>query len=191
MLRFLRWQAAGADEAAVTALAKAEGVSVATFKASVRLVEGYRAQNTGSEMDLAVRDLVISTAPHAKNTLAGLLAATELVEQKDSRTGKVKVVRVEDKTTRLEAFRAYTNLVSNLQPKQAPVEVNVNQTNQQANVVSKSETFEERMRRLRQKAQEHNLLPPAVAGVPDYIDAGEDNDDGDDEDDEDESDDDE
>jgi hypothetical protein len=38
------------------------------------------------------------------------------------------------------------------------------------------------MRRLRLKAQEHNLLPPEVAAVPDSIDRGDDEDDDDEED---------
>ena len=54
--------------------------------------------------------------------------------------------------------------------------------------MGRAETVEERMKRLRKQAQEHNLLPAQTAAVPDYIDAGEDapEDDGDDDDEEDE-----
>lgn len=169
LLRYLKFQAEGADDEAIKRIAKTENVSVATVKQSVMQVEVYRKTNTGPEMELAMRDLVISSIPAAKDTLAGLLGAMELVEQKDSKTGKVKVVKVEDKTTRLEAMRVFTSLTASLQPKGPAVEVNVSQTNQTANL-STSETNEERFRRLRKKADAHNLLPPETAGVPTYID---------------------
>ena len=169
LLRWLKWQGAGADDEALKRIAKDENVSLATVKQSVMQVDVYRKQNTGPEMDLAMRDLVISSVPKAKDTLAGLLGAMELVEKKDSKTGKITVVKVEDKTTRLEAMRVFTSLAASLQPKGPAVEVNVSQTNQTANL-SGAETNEERFRRLRKKADEHNLLPPETAAVPTYID---------------------
>lgn len=168
LMRFLKREAGMAPEA----IAKSEGVSTAIVKQSINQIDAYRKRNTVTEMDLAIRDLVISTMPQAKETLMGLLTATELVEMGESKTGRKRVVEVEDKTTRLEAVRVVNSLIAGLQPKQAPVAVNVQQNNQQANLGG-SETFEERLRRLRKQADEHKLLPPEVAGTPDYIDAGE------------------
>jgi hypothetical protein len=181
LLRFLKSQA-GQSPADI---AKSEGVSIAVVKGSINKIDGYRRANTSGELDFAIRDLVISSVPIAKESLHGLLAATERVEETDYRTGKKKVVVQEDKTTRLEAQRLLKDLIVGLQPKAAPVAVNVQQNNQNANLGS-SETLEERLRRLRKQADEHNLLPPEVAGTPAHIDAGEDaeDDDGDDEDDE-------
>ena len=95
----------------------------------------------------------------------------ELVEVTDEKTGKKRVKKMADKTTRLEAMKIVNTMVASMQPKGAAVEVNVSQTNQTANLGS-AETMEERLARLRKKAAEHNLLPPAVVGVPEVIDAG-------------------
>ena len=67
------------------------------------------------------------------------------------------------------------------QPKGPIAEVNVNQTNQVANL-SSCETTEERMDRLRKKAAEANLLPAEVAAVPGYLDRDEEPESDDDED---------
>jgi RNase P protein component len=188
LIRFLKYEAAGADEAAIALIAKEEKVSAAVVRNSVTRVASFRQSNTSAEMDLAIRDLVISTIPQAKATLQGLLTATELVETKVGNTGRTKVVSVPDKTTRLEAMKVVNQLVASLQPKQAPVQVAVNQTNQMAATLGKGETPEERMRRLRERAKEYNALPPEIAGVPDHIDSGEDADDYDDDEEEEEDD---
>lgn len=178
LLRYLKAQA-GLD---VPEIAKLERVSEAAVRQSIRQIEAYRQQNTSMELDMAARDLFISSVPKAKQTLQGLLEATELVEKKDEKTGKVKVITVADKTTRIEAMKVMTSLITALQPKAPSAQVNVQQTNQTA-VISSSETNEERFRRLRKKADEFNALPPQVAAVPDHIDAGRDaDDDGEDED---------
>lgn len=166
------------------AIAKAEHVTLATVMESIRSIEVYEQQNTEGQMQLAVRDLVISTIPQAKETINSLLTSTELVMKKNLKTGKDEYVTVEDKTTRLEGARLVRDLIVGLQPKGPGVAVNVTQTNQTANIGS-AETTEERMKRLRAQAQAHNLLPPQVSAVPEYIDQGEDSpDDEHDEDDE-------
>lgn len=184
LLRYLKSQA-GATPAEI---AKQEGVSQATVRQSILQVEAYRKRSTPEELNFAMRDFVISSIPVARDTFQGLLRATELVEVNDHKTGKKKVVEMEDKVTRMEAMKIMSTLISNFQPKESPVQVNVTQTNQNAAIVNAAETTEERFRRLRKKQQEFNLLPPEVAAVPDHIDAGDDNPDildGDEEDDED------
>ena len=166
------------------AIAKAEHVSIATVKDSIESIERYEQQNTEGQLQLAVRDLVISTIPQAKETINGLLTATELVMKKNLKTGKDEYVTVEDKTTRLEGSRLVRDLIVGLQPKGPGVAVQVN-NNQPVVQMGSAETVEERMKRLRAKAQEHNLLPSQTAAVPEYIDQGEDApDDGDEDDDE-------
>jgi hypothetical protein len=178
LMRYLKAQAMGGEEKEkLAAIAKSEGVSVQTVRNSVYEIDTYRKRNTTLEMDMAIRDLVISAVPLAKESLGGLLTATELVEVPNGQTGKKKVVRQVDKTTRLEANRLVKDLIVAVQPKGAPVEVNVNQTNQVANLSAGTETNEERLRRLRKKAEEYNQLPPEVSGVPDSIDSGEEDDD--------------
>lgn len=169
LMRYLKSKTPGGTPEAI---AKSEGVSVATVKQSISMIDTYRNMNTSSEMDLAIRDFVISTIPQAKETLNGLLTAMEMVEYTDSKTGKKKTKEVEDKTTRLEAVRVVNALIGSLQPKQAPVEVRVSQTNQMA-AIGSAETMEERLARLRRKAEEANLLPAETIGVPDYIDKDE------------------
>jgi hypothetical protein len=166
------------------AIAKAEHVSLATVKDSIRSIEMYENQNSEGQLQLAVRDLVISTIPQAKETINGLLTSTELVMKKNLKTGKDEYVTVEDKTTRLEGARLVRDLIVGLQPKGPGVVVNANQTNQTANIGS-AETYEERLRRLREKVKEFNLLPAEVTAVPDSIDAPDNDDDGDGDDDDD------
>jgi len=180
LMRWLKAQAVGGSpEEAAKAVAKSEGISVATAKQSIVEVDAYRKRNDRVEFDLSLRDLVISSIPQAKETLHNLLAATELVEVKNEKTGKTNVVRMEDKITRLEAMRVLNSIVATQQPKGPLVENNFNPVNQIANM-SGAETYEERLSRLRKKAEEHNLLPPEVIGVPKEIDAGDDDDDEDD-----------
>ena len=104
--------------------------------------------------------------------MVGLLEATELVEINDTNTGKKRIVKQEDKTTRLEANRIVKDIIVSKQPKGPIAEVNVHQTNQVANL-STAETTEERMDRLRKKAAAENLLPAEVAAVPGYLDRDE------------------
>jgi hypothetical protein len=182
LMRYLKAQAMGGEEKdKLAAIARAEGVSIQTVRQSVTHIDTYRKKNTSLEMDLAIRDLVISAVPMAKESLGGLLTATELVEVPNGTTGKKKVVRQPDKTTRLEANRLVKDLIVAVQPKGPMIEQNINQTNQVATLSSGAETNEERLRRLRKRADEFNQLPPEVAGVPDSIDSGEEDDDGDDE----------
>jgi hypothetical protein len=166
-MRFMKKQA-GMDEAAI---ARAEGVALSTVRQSIQQVETYRSKNSGVEMELAIRDLVISSIPVAKQTLQGLLTAMEKVEEVDPKTGKKRIVNQEDKTTRLEAMRIMNQTLAAVQPKAPLIEQTISQTNQVANL-SGAETTEERLRRLRKRAEEHNLLPAEVAAVPQHIDEG-------------------
>jgi hypothetical protein len=167
------------------AIAKAEHVSLATVMESIKSIEMYEQQNTEGQMQLAVRDLVISTIPQAKETINGLLTSTELVMKKNLKTGKDEYVTVEDKTTRLEGARLVRDLIVGLQPKGPGVAVQVNNNNQPTVQMGSAETVEERMKRLRAQALAHNLLPAETAAVPDYIDAGDNAPDDDDDDEED------
>lgn len=178
LLRFLKEQSG----MTIADIAKAEKVSEKTVRESITQVEMHRKRNTSFEMDIAVRSLVIESMPQAKETLHGLLTAQELVEQKDNKTGKIKVVKVDDKTTRIEAMRLVNSLVATLQPKVPTFQNNVTATAQAASTVTASETTEERFRRLQAKAKAFNALPPEVAGVPEHIDSGEELDEGPDED---------
>lgn len=178
----------GSEDAAAAAIAREERVSIAVVKTSIRAVDAYRKKNDKIEFDYALRDMVIAVIPQAKETLHSLLAATELVEVTNHKTGKKEIREMHDKTTRLEAVRALSTLAIGLQPKTPLIEQTISQTNQVAQM-SGAETYEERLARLRKKAEEHNLLPPEVAAVPEAIDAGKVDDltgDSDDEDEEDE-----
>jgi hypothetical protein len=170
----------------IKAIAAQEHVSEKTVRESIAQVELHRKKNTSFEMDLALRNVIIDSAPVMKDTLHGLLTATEMVEQKDHKTGNIKIVKQEDKITRIEAVRLVTSLAATMQPKVPTVQNNVSATAQVAATVTASETNEERFRRLQADAKAFNALPPKVAGVPDHIDAGDDADDGDEDDDEEE-----
>lgn len=176
IVRYLKAQVmGGSEEAAATAIAKSEGVSMQTVLKSIRQVDTYRKKNDRIEFDYAVRSMVIDAIQPAKAALNGLLNATELVEMKDAKSGKTKVVKQEDKTTRLEALRVLNSLMIGLQPKTPMIEQNITQTQQNQTAVLQAgagETTEERLRRLRKQAQEHRMLPPEVAAVPSHIDAG-------------------
>lgn len=181
LMRFLKAEAIGGTlRERAAAVAKDEGISVEAARRSIYQVDCYRRSHAQPEMDLAIRDLVISAIPLAKQSLMGLLMATELAEVPVPSTGKTKVITQVDKTTRLEANRLVKDLIVAVQPKGPAMEVNVSQTNQVANLSANVETNEERMRRLRKKAEEFNALPPEVAAVPDRIDSGAELDDEDD-----------
>ena len=170
LMRFIKATAlSGTDAEKYAIIAKGEGVSVTTVRDSVEMVRQYQAQNSTAEMEYAIRSLVVGAIPKAKQTLDGLLDATELVEIKNPKTGKTEIKTREDKTTRLEAMRIVTSLVDKVQPKGPMVEVTNNQHVQVANL-SAAETTEERLRRLRKQQSEANLLPPEVAAVPVSID---------------------
>ena len=173
LMRFVKFQAlTGSDGERLKAIAKSEGVSVITVKDSVRQIQMYREQNQTLNVDLRINESILRVMPAFETSMAGLLEATELVEVNDAKTGTKKVVTQEDKTTRLEASRIVKDIIVAKQPKAPLAEVNVNQTNQVANL-STAETTEERMDRLRRKAAAENLLPAEVAAVPGYLDRDE------------------
>jgi len=170
LMRWLKSQAVGGSpEEAAKAVAKAEGVTVQTAKQSIQAVEAYRATFDKDRFDLATRKYLMSMMQKSEEYLGDLMGATELVEMPNAKTGKKEVVVMPDKTTRLEAQRVFKDILVGMQPKTPQVEVNVAQTNQTANLGS-AETMEERLERLRHKAQEANLLPAEVIAVPDRID---------------------
>jgi hypothetical protein len=180
-MRWLRAETVGGSlEARAKAVAESEKIPVYVALRSLRMVEQYRASNEQIEMDYAIRDFVRSALPKAKQSLEGLLEATELVEVKNDKTGKTRVTRMPDKTTRLEAQRLVKDLIIGLQPKGPLVAQNIQQTTQVAAISASTETNEERLARLREKAREYNALPPKVAGVPEHLDTR--GDEGDDED---------
>jgi hypothetical protein len=184
-MRFVKFQAlTGTDAERIKAIAKSEGVAVDTIKASVRQITMYNNQNATGQVDLRLNESILKVMPAFESSMVGLLEATELVEINDGNTGKKKVIKQDDKTTRLEASRIVKDIIVAKQPKGPIAEVNVNQTNNTA-VLSTAETTEERMDRLRKRAAEENLLPAEVAAVPGYLDRDEEPDNGDEDDDED------
>jgi hypothetical protein len=186
LMRFVKFQAlTGSDIERIAAIAKSEGVSKDTVKASVRQIQLYQEQNKSFNVDLRINESILKVMPAFEESMSGLLAATELVEVSDSKTGKKKIITQDDKTTRLEASRIVKDIIVSKQPKGPIAEVNVNNTTQIANL-STAETTEERMDRLRKRAAEENMLPAEVAAVPGYLDRDEepesdDDEDGDDE----------
>lgn len=167
LMRFLKFKA-GTDPKDI---AKSENVSLSTVKDSIRQYEAYVSLNSDGQMQLAIRDLIISTVPQAKATINGLLTAKTFIRKKNKRTGLEEDVPVDDKITQLEAVRVMGGLIQSATPKVPGVAVNVQQNNQTA-VLSSTETNEERLRRLRQLQKEHNKLPPEVIGTPALIDSG-------------------
>jgi len=153
-------------------LAKQEGISIKTVQESIRSMEQFESRNSEGQLQLHARDMVISVMPQAKETITGLLAATTIMRVKNKKTGLEEDVEVEDKTTRLEAMRVFNGMVTATQPKVPMTAVQVNQHNSNSATMSSAENNEERLRRLRAKQAEHNLLPPVVIGTPKNIDAG-------------------
>jgi hypothetical protein len=181
LMRYLKAKANGGD---LGSIAKAERVSVETVRQSVAKMEAFESMNGDGQLKLAVNGLVRTLIPTAGNTINGLLNATTIMSVKNSKTGQMEDILVEDKTTRLEAGRLVKDLISVTQPKAPTVAIQNNQ-NMPIATMSAAESNEERMKRLRKHAQDHNLLPAQVAAVPEYLDVkGADGDDEDDEGDE-------
>lgn len=168
LLRFLKAQA----NIPIEEIARNEGVSAASIRTSIRSVEMHRAQHSHEQSEQAVRQMIIGVMPQATDTINELLTAKMTVEINDQKTGKKKIVEKPDRTTQLEATRVIKDIIVGIQPKAPLIAQKVQQTNttQSATIISKSETVEDRMRRLRAKAQQHNQLPPETAGVPEHID---------------------
>lgn len=170
LMRLVKFRAlTGTDSERIAAIAKSEGVGKETVRASVRQMEMYAEQNKTVNVDLRINESILKVMPAFEEGMAGLLTATELVEMPDGNTGKKKVVKQDDKTTRLEASRIVKDIIVAKQPKAPIAEVNVNQTNQVANL-SAAETYEERLARLRKQAQEQNMLPAETIAMPDELD---------------------
>ena len=167
LMRYLQSKAGVSPET----IAQAEHISLKVVKQSIRDMERYESANSEGQLSLAVRDLIISTLPQAKATLEGLLEATNTIERPNAKTGGKDYIKEPDKITRLEALKVLNGMVMSTQPKVPMLQQNITQTNQTA-VLSSAETPEERIRRLRKQASEHNLLPPVVAAVPKFIDEG-------------------
>lgn len=179
LMRYLLSQA----DTPIAEIAKRDNVSIKTVKESISEMERYVARNSEGQMQLAIRDMIITTTEQAKDTLDGLLKATTFIDVKQAKTGMTVSQQVEDKITRLEALKVYTGLLTASQPKVPQAVFNNNQQNNtQTAILSSAETTEERMRRLKEQARQHNLLPPVVTGVPELIDKGFDPDDNDGED---------
>ena len=154
-------------------IARADHISVKQVKESIRQMEAFESLNSEGHLQLAVRDMIRVTIPKVQETLDGLLAATNTVDRKNPRTGLMEPVQEPDKITRTEAVKVFGTLYATTQPKVPGVNVQVSQQNHnQTAVLSSSETVEERMKRLRAKQAEHNLLPPVTVAVPDFIDEG-------------------
>jgi len=173
LMRLVKFRAlTGTDSERIAAIAKSEGVSKETIKASVRQMEAYSEQNKSVNVDLRINESILKVMPAFEEGMAGLLTATELIEVPDGNTGNKKVVKQDDKTTRLEASRIVKDIIVAKQPKGPLVEVNANQTNQVMNL-SAAETYEERLARLRKQAQEANMLPAEVIALPESLDNNE------------------
>jgi hypothetical protein len=172
-MRYMKFKSlGGSDIDKIDSIAKSEGVSKDTIRKSVQQIEAYHEQNKSINVDYRINESILNVMPAFEKSMTGLLNATELVEVNDALTGTKKVIEQHDKTTRLEASRIVKDIIVSKQPKVPLAEINVNQTNQVANL-SSCETNEERMDRLRKKAAEANLLPAEIAAVPSYIDRDE------------------
>jgi predicted enzyme related to lactoylglutathione lyase len=73
-----------------------------------------------SPLDLGINESILKVMPKFEESMAGLLTATELVEINDATSGK-KIVKQDDKTTRLEACRIVKDIIVAKQPKSAPL----------------------------------------------------------------------
>jgi hypothetical protein len=169
-MRFVKFQAlTGTEVERLAAIAKSEGVSKDTVKSSVRQIEMYNRQNETGRVDLRLNESILKVMPAWEEGMAGLLMATELIEVPDGNTGNKKVVKQDDKTTRLEASRIVKDIIVAKQPKGPMVEVNNTQTNQVA-TLSTAETYEERLVRLRKQIDQENSRPAEVIGMPALLD---------------------
>src|ERR1700761_7397866 len=155
LFRFLQHQSGKTIEE----IAKSEKVNPSEIQKSIEDLLVYQEQNTQLRLELAMRDMIIQSIPEAQEALNGLLKATTIVSVKDQNTGQIKDIEVPDKVTRLEGVRMVKDFFSSTLPKTPGVAVQVNNGQQGAStMVGRAETNEERMRRIRAKQMEHNLL---------------------------------
>lgn len=168
LTRYMRSKAGMSPEL----IAKQDSISLVQVRKDIREMEEFEAINSEAQVQTMIRDMLRRALPQTSVTIDKLLTATTVVRIKNKKTGLEEDVIVPDKTVQAEAVRMVTGMVSTLQPKTPMVGVQVTQNTQVNTTVGKSETPEERIRRIRAQAAQHNQLPPEVVGVPAIIDAG-------------------
>ncbi len=159
----------------VEEIAQKHGVSVHTIEKSIKTVDNFRLTNTAEFLNFGMVDTVLGR----KNKLDKAL--DEALDAKITFTDGSKRP---DHETRMKAVAEVRQLTAALQPK-ASGSRTVIQTNlsAQASSVAAAKTeghftgFEERMRSIRAKKNEHNLLGPPESVAPplgeDEIEVGE------------------
>ena len=144
-------------------IAKQDGVGVAAVNKSIRAIDAYRATHTVEFLNQSMIEVVMANTDHLKKAMKGGLTATK----KDDKGKKVP-----DHTVQMHAIDAATKIVTALQPKQGKgIHVNVNQQQAVAGGTPPPESgfvgYEERLRSIRAKIDQHNQLPSATGDVID------------------------
>jgi hypothetical protein len=140
-------------------IAAEDGVSVKTILSSIKRVEAIAMMNTQEHLKTALIATVLGAKDDVDAALGEALRSTV--------TGR-EGVQVPNHTVRMKAISEFRQLAETAQPKNfpgRPVNVAVHNTQQTAVATQlpagqKYEGFEERLRTLRSKIDQHNQLPP-------------------------------
>lgn len=145
-------------------IASQDGVGVRTIEKSIASIDAYRATHTVEFLNQSMIEVVMSNTDELREAMKGGLTAQKIDDQ-----GK----KVPDHTVQMHAIDSATRMVTALQPKIGKgIQLNLNQ--QQAIAAGATPPpesgfagFEERLRQIRTRIDQHNQLPSATGDVID------------------------
>lgn len=144
-------------------IAKQDGVKEQAIIKSIAAIDVYRAANTVEFLNESIVEVVRNNKRNLDKALSDGLRATKV-----DKNGK----KTADHATQLKAFEVAVRAAEIVQPKTGKgISVNVNQQQAVASGSPPPESgyvgYEERLRTIRQKMDQHNLLPSATGTVID------------------------
>jgi hypothetical protein len=135
---------------------------VKVVERSIKQIRLRRNMNTQETLNTEVVGMLMGNLYLADKSFKKLFNAKKYIERRLA-DGSAELVPVDDAETKLEALKVFGEYVKAMQPKGTGLSVNVNQTNQTANVTNiRTGGFEDRLAAIRKKVAEHNLLPPVT-----------------------------
>lgn len=144
-------------------IAAQDGVSEITIQRSIRTVDAYRIANTSEYLNESMIAVVMKNHRNIDSAISGALGA-----KKTDKDGK----KVDDHQTQLEGVDRAIKIMEVVQPKpQKGISVNVNQQAAISHGSPPPESgfagYEQRLKKIRAKIDQHNQLPSVTADTPD------------------------
>jgi hypothetical protein len=136
-------------------IATREHLSVVQVGNAVQRTSDYKALHSDQAVDLAVNEMILKRLGKVEQVLTGAMGANIVGSEKRGRVDQEKWVRTRrpDHATRLKAAETFKGFIETIRPKGGGVSIALQQNNAGApgdEPRAHGNTFEERLRRLRQ-----------------------------------------